>query len=196
MEGKHAYQMYMALKLHFSGDYNYFKYNGKTQQISDGKFEARKDHIHFARIERRYKDKLEEFFVANFVHNPNFKWAGDLVTVDAEKCYNNYKKVIESFSYNFRQDLKKINEKEKNSLLLLVKDGGHPLLLQYLLGNEISIETAVALDIVTGYVAKWDKTIRDPIIWPDQSRLIKKYRPFLQLDKTTLQNIVIDELFS
>ena len=37
-----AYKHYLALKLHFSSDYDYFKYNGKTNATQQS-FEKRKD---------------------------------------------------------------------------------------------------------------------------------------------------------
>ena len=46
-----AYKEYIALKLHFTSDYDYFKYNGKTN-VTLHSFEERKDKYHFKRLRR------------------------------------------------------------------------------------------------------------------------------------------------
>ena len=35
LEPFEAYQSYIAIKRHFSGDYDYFKYNGKVEDVVD-----------------------------------------------------------------------------------------------------------------------------------------------------------------
>ena len=44
-----AYQKYIALKLHFTSDYDYFKYNGKTN-VTLNSFNERKDKFHFKKL--------------------------------------------------------------------------------------------------------------------------------------------------
>ena len=50
-----AYQKYIALKLHFTSDYDYFKYNGKTN-VTLNSFNERKDKFHFKKIVKKYGD--------------------------------------------------------------------------------------------------------------------------------------------
>ena len=68
MEGMKAYGRYQALKLHFTTDYDFVKYQGKIRTISEEAFLKRKDQYFFRKIERKYNDEeLTEFFVANFI---------------------------------------------------------------------------------------------------------------------------------
>lgn len=187
MEGMRAYQTYLALKLHFTSDYDYFKYAGKTRTISESALQARKDYHQFRRIERRYKDNLIEFIVSNIIQN-NAKWAGDLVTTQSEKNYVEWRKRNQSFAYIFRQDLEKLIE-DKDALFR-VENGGHPKLLKYYLGKKIMIETVVAMNDVLNFMPHWNKNITDTIIWTDVSRLLEKYRPFVKCDKQQIKTIM------
>jgi len=51
------------------------------------------------------------------------------------------------------------------------------------LGKHISIETLVILNKINNYTNKLDNVLKDDIIWPDVSRIVKKYTPFLKIDK-------------
>ena len=57
--GFEAFAMYHGLKLHFSGNYDYVKYNGKTNVTKD-QFTIRKDKFSFYKLSRKYN--REELF--------------------------------------------------------------------------------------------------------------------------------------
>ena len=52
-----AYKHYLALKLHFSSDYDYFKYNGKTNATQQS-FEKRKDRFRFSKLARNLYEMI------------------------------------------------------------------------------------------------------------------------------------------
>jgi len=58
----------------------------------------------------------------------------------------------------------------------------------------ISLETMVILDMILGYVKKFDKKLTDPV-WETVSLRIRKYQPFLNIDiakyKEVLKEIVL-----
>ena len=66
----------------------------------------------------------------------------------------------------------------------------HPILLKKYLRKDVSIETMVILNDINNYVAILDKTLDNDIIWPDVSRIIKKYTPFLDVDKEKYESIL------
>ena len=194
MEGKKAYTRYLALKLHFTTDYDYFRYGGKTRAMTNESFEKRKDTFFFRKIERRYNDQeLTDFFVSNFVDNNKTKWIGELSNIDAEKTYANWKKRIQSFSYMFEQDLliakDKLHTANPAELWESVA-GAHPEILKLYLGKKISIETLIGSNVVLNYLPKWDREIKDSIIWPDVSKSICKYSPFIHMNKIDLTKII------
>ena len=194
MEGTKAYTRYLALKLHFTTEYDYFRYGGKTRAMTNESFEKRKDTFFFRKIERRYNDQeLTDFFVSNFVDNNKTKWIGELSNIDAEKTYANWKKRIQSFSYMFEQDLLIAKDKlhtANPSELWESVSGAHPEILKLYLGKKISIETLIGSNIVLNYLPKWDREIKDSIIWPDVSKSICKYSPFIHMNKIDLTKII------
>jgi len=202
MEGLRAYQKYLAIKLHFTTDYDYFKYGGKSKSASPSSFEKRKDVFFFRKIERRYSDEeLTEYFVANFVSKNTGRWIGELASLQSERVYDQWKKRMESFSYLFKEDMEKIKEQANTCFLstnpadMWTVDNDthhnmHPEVLCMYLGNKISLESLIAANRVLKFVPIWDRTIGEDFIWPDISKSIKKYDAFLRLDEKNLRNIM------
>lgn len=188
MEGLRAYNCFMALKLHFTTDYDYFRYSGKVRKITPEKFSVRKDSMSFQRLERRYGDDVEKFFVANFVLNKDVKWVGNLSTIRAEEIYTTWNERMVSLTSLLENDLKHVTRDTKK--LLLVNNGTHPPLLKEYLADRISVFTLIMMNEVLDFLPYWNKEIRDTIIWPDVVRLMTKTRPFLHLDKPEIRNVV------
>jgi hypothetical protein len=193
-EGMKAYQIYMALKLHFTTqDYDYFKYSGKTKSISPEKLKLRKDYHHFCRLERRYSSNLEDFFVCQFVLNDKKAiWIGDMVDVNSQTLFNKWKKNIESFRYEMKIELEKVSDKDIHTLFR-VQNGNHPEFLRALLSKKIGIMTFLACDDVINFMPSWNKNIKDEHIWPEISARIEKFRPFyrrMNIEKKTTREII------
>ena len=198
-EGFRAYQRYLAIKLHFTTDYDFFKYAGKSKSTSVNAFEKRKDVFFFRKMERRYSDEeLTDYFVANFVENTTGRWIGELASLHAEKVYDKWKKKIDSFSYMFREDMIKIKDyAPTNFLSTNVSDmwqvdelNSHPEVLRMYLGGHLNIESMVAANRVLGYIKVWDNTIAEDFIWPDVAKSLKKYDGFLKLDGKVIKSIM------
>ena len=68
MEAFEAYKIYHALKLHFTSDYDYAKYNGKAKVTVDS-YLKRKDRPFFAKVARKYMttENTKNFFISNFI---------------------------------------------------------------------------------------------------------------------------------
>ena len=67
MDSFEAYQHYLALKLHFGGEYDYYKYNAKTNASLQA-FEKRKDKYQFVRLSSKLSDpEILEYYLANFI---------------------------------------------------------------------------------------------------------------------------------
>ena len=60
--------------------------------------------------------------------------------------------------------------------------GQHPYIIKAYLRKTINIETLVILDKSLNFKDTLNKEINDDILWPDISRLIEKYKPFLKID--------------
>ena len=71
-----------------------------------------------------------------------------------------------------------------------VNNNEHPLILRMYLSKIVSIETLVILNKLNNFTDKLDIELKDDIMWPDVSRLIKKYSPFLNINKEKYESIV------
>ena len=185
-----AYRYYQSLKLHFeSKTYDAAKYNFKTS-ANPKSFWKRNDKYHFAKVAKRFKDVPEMigFYASHFINGT--KWIGEML--NAEEVYQSWLKRMQSISYIFEQDLNHLSiEVESFDSLLRSKDGEHPLIITYYLQEEISLETVVIINKLTGFMDKADKEITETIMWPDISLKIRKYEPFVQVDLERMKKIVL-----
>ena len=183
-----SYKLYNSLKLHFETDnYDAIKYNFKTS-VKPTSFFKRKDKYFFAKLANTYDDLLD-FYVANFKND--VKYVGDMLNEHGERYYREHKKVCESLTYTFENDINKLYESNSDfDSLLEARDNEHPFVITYWLQDEIHLETVVILDSITGFVDRENKKISETIIWPDIFRKITKYKPFVKFDKTKCVNIL------
>lgn len=190
-----AYKIYTACKLHFEGSYDYFKYNGKTS-VTPKSFYARRDKFFFAKIVKKYDiNELKYFFACNFAHHGT-AWIGNLNEDGADETYKAYKAMLESFTYRFKNDIYKLVSETDFKSLFVVEDGQHPLIVKKLLNEEIPLETFVVLNRFLNFLPKFDKEIKDPILWPDVSKKIKKYDKFISVNSQKVADALKDCLQS
>ena len=186
-EGFDTYQTYLALKIHFTSNYDYFKYKGKVKASLES-YLRRKDKFFFRKLGKKYdKEELVNFFVSNFVVSDN--WIGNLVSQESEENYVRFQKRMQSLSYLYDNDVHRIidycreNDLQLNSVLL-VEDDNHPILLKLLLQKKISIETVIIMDDTLKFIRYWNAKL-DDIIWEEKKQLISNYRQFLKYDRNT-----------
>ena len=172
-----TYQSYLALKLHFGGKYDYFKYGGKTSATLSA-FEKRKDKYKFVKLSQKLSDpQILDYYLANFIRGK--EWIGDF----DQKNWLEHKKVNQSIEYVYKNDIEKLlTLVEEFDILFKVGEGNHPKLVKAYLGKKVSLETLVILEKVLKYRKQFDAKISETYVWPKVSLLIKKYEPFLEID--------------
>lgn len=196
-EGFDAFKTYLALRQHFTSDYDYFKYKGKVKAKIES-FLKRKDKFFFRKLQKKYsKDELVDFFVSNFIAKGD-NWIGNLISKESEDNYETWRNNNESSTYRFSNDILFINDFcRTNDLqandLILVNDNDHPKLLLFYFQNKISIETLIILDKVLGFVRYWDAKL-DDVLWDEKKRLIYNYRSFVKYDLDKCKQIVKENL--
>ena len=188
-----VYQMYLALKQHFSeGSYDYFKYNGKIR-VNAQTFQSRRDRFFFEKLSRKFGNKtddLRDYFVANLSKDSKV-WIKELVGDRADKNYRKWKAYQESLTYNFRQDVERIKDRDVEfDDLFLCKDGQHPILVEMYTCGEISRETLIGFDSIFSCFKKWNSEIEDPIVWPDIFQQCERYRPFLNIEQEKFKTVL------
>lgn len=191
MTGYEAFGLYESLKLHFTKDtYDYFKYNGKIN-ISVQSFENRKDKFFFYKLSRKYtnKEDMIDFLVANFIQNEKV-WIGNLLSEDADVAYRLRQKTIQSLSYTFENDCRKMFEELDNPNVVLATNGDYPMLLTKSLRKEITFESLCLLNMILKFLPMWESKIADTIRWPEYRRKIVKYTSFLPQDNVKYKLIL------
>ena len=190
MNAYETYSLYHALRLHFTSNYDYFKYNAKSK-VSVESFEKRKDKYYFYKLSRQFNDKedLVVFLVANFLDNPK-KWIGELLEDTSFDIYMARQKVLQALKYNFTNDCQKLFEDLEDPNAILKTDGDYPDLLKLYFKKEISIETICILNMVLNFLGRWKNKIEDDVKWPDECMKIEKYIPFLNINVTEYKLIL------
>ena len=193
-----AYKLYLAIKLHFTtANYDYFKHNAKVNSSLNA-FLKRNDRFFFHKLATKYGDELMYYYVSNFVDRPK-TWVGDLVRADGDTIYNKWRKYNESLSYNFRNDCVLVrNVIDGNNIrfddVFSVDSGQHPRLLRLLLSGKVSIQSVIIFDKILSFISRWDKEIKETIIWPEKSFKITKLRPFINVNITKCK-FIMKEIF-
>jgi len=185
MDAFDAYKVYVALKAHFSSNYDYRKYGGKTSTKMDA-FLKRKDRYFFAKVGRKYGKETEDFFISNFLASSK-GWIGDF----NEENYLEWKKRTQALTYNFQSEMEYLTDMvESFDELFDCKNGQHPLLLKQYLSKRVSLESMVILESILGFVRQFDKDIGEEFVWPDKKKLIENYKLLLTFDTTKCKLIL------
>ncbi len=186
-----CYKAYLALKQHFTKDnYDFIKYQGKVR-ASKATFYKRRDRLFFEKLSRNKKDhEIIDFFVSNFIScdDPQTLWIGDIIKNGNEK-YLDWKKRIESLSYNFKQDLTDISSRVNIIEYIKVDGSKHPHILKDYLSGKIYLETLIILDKFLKFSTKYNENLNDPV-WKSTSKIIHKYSPFLNISTEKYESII------
>lgn len=185
-----AGRMYNALKLHFnSEDYDYIKYKGKTRI----KFIPEPQVYTFQKLNNRYKEELQNFYISNLLENPNV-WIFDLLNQECDDTYKSWKRTQESLSYIFKNDISNILDSNENFNDIFQVKKTFPPLMIFVQQKRIKLETLLILDDILKFLGKWDKRINDEFIWKSFKLKCLKYKPFLSFDKDKMKSILKEEV--
>jgi len=186
-----VYKTYLAFKNHFTKEnYDYFKYCGKSRASLDS-FHKRKDRYFFERTSRQKNDdEIKAYFVANFAecNDTQSLWIGEIIE-NGEQVYTNWLKKTQSLFYLFKTEAEIFINKDSFVELFEIENNQHLEILKKYFQKAISLETMVILDMILGYVKKFDKKLTDPV-WETVSLRIRKYQPFLNIDVAKYKQIV------
>jgi hypothetical protein len=193
MNGFEVYKLYLAIKLHFTSDsYNYFTFNGKTRTTLQS-FEKRRDKYFFKKLATKFsQDELIQYFVAHFIQNQD-TWIGDISKIQSSSVYTEWLKKIQSMSFVFSNDVENLLKDNNFEEIFKVKTTHPPLIKKYL-SQSITLETLVIFNQLLNFIKDFDKSIQDPIIWPDLKRKVLKYEPFLSIDRPKYKQILLSKV--
>lgn len=186
----HWYVKYLAMKKHFTSDgYDYHKYHGKIRASYD-KFRTRNDAYFFEKLSN--KEDPEKLMMANMIVKPN-AWIREIVEQEGEDRYIEWQRKIDSLSRLFKSDLNLLDDNFQANFTSV--NGQHPLIMTMYMQKKISLETITILAKISNIFPYWEKEIVDKIVAGDIIRLLKKYRPFLEIDEKKFKDIIRDRFF-
>lgn len=190
MSPKQTYELYLALKLHFTSDYNFQKYNGKMPaKVVDSL--SKKGGMRFD-MERIGKQRDPRgFLLSNILYDPDWTPFKSRDT-RSKDVYSTWKKHTDALRYTFEQDLNKLLPNFSENLW--VAEGRPPSLLLTYAAGHIAAETVSIILDQTGYGKKWISDLRkmDHPYTQTAFRLYK-YIPFIEYQREVYYRLIIDK---
>ena len=175
----------MAIKLHYGGSYDYFKYNGKTN-LKWKQFEKFRGKKIIHTLLRKHGSKFVEYVATAFAYIPDIKWVGELNDAEAEAAWILHQSHMQSIRKVYRDELEFLLETHDYDIRKVLLGGGDlPAIEKSRIRGLTSIETCCILDEIFQYINRNDCT--HPL-W-DKTVVIQKYSPFLGLNRSTFVDI-------
>ena len=198
MNGFKAYRYYIALKLHFTKDkFNVFENNGNVKGSYET-FKARNDSYLFEKLGKRHSvdHELIQFYVSNMV-------LGDASTIYndgvAEENFKQWLGWKESITYNFKEDLHKLElEAEKNGYsadeIFNCTLNDFPIIIKLYLGKQIN---PISMAMITDMYEPAGEWLNNPtlsLVLEQEIRTLYKMKGFFKYDKEKIEKLFYDFL--
>lgn len=180
-----GYQQFMAIKLHFTGTYDFFKYNGKTR-MGWKQFEKFPGKRIIHTLLHKHKEKYVEFVATGFATDPTLSWVGDFLGGDADKHWTQHLRYMQAIKHNYQNELQELMELADDDIRKVLLGGGDlPLIERRRQKGLTSIETCCILDDIFQYINRND--CKHPL-W-EKTKAITDYSPFLALNRATFVEV-------
>jgi hypothetical protein len=102
--------------------------------------------------------------------------------IDKDYIYNDYLRRKQSLTYIFQSDIDNLLEDFDSNFK--VDDGDYPHLLKLLTRKKITKETFIIIQDCVRFFGSWNKKIADPVLWPAIAMNCKKFRPFMEYERS------------
>lgn len=185
VSGFSIFRAYCAVKSHFQGTYDISKYNINVK-VTQSALDRRSDRVFFERLSKKLNlDECYRMFVSNIAANPNVL-SYELAGSDSYEFYLEHCGFLDVFSVHFKSELVTVFEllnKENKTFKDLFNCNDHPVILQLVLRNIISIETFVVLNRLLKFVPVIDKNIGDDLVWHNFRTKAMAYDKLLKINE-------------
>ena len=192
-----AYQMYLAVKLHFMSDsYDITKHRGRVMTSKEKFAEQNRENLYVKFADKfENKQQMAQYLIANFAYGA---WGNtDIVsgTSEADQNFTEWNRRKQSMTQVFKQDLAKIrlhcdvNNMDFNKDLAC-KFPQIPVMFQMFLGNHITLETLIIIDRFDPFLDNWKQNLGN--LFKDEIRRVIKARPFVKFDSSKVEPIFLE----
>jgi hypothetical protein len=185
-----SYRIYQSVKLHFtSNTYDCFRYQFKTN-VNQKTFWKRNDRYFFHKSGLKFKTEVD---LANFYASHIISDIGYITDmIESDDTYLAWLKKIQSITRVFAVDMETLSNKADSFDELFVVNGNYPVIIDSLLRDEVSLETVTLINTMTNFLRRADKQVTETILYPELSRKIKKYAPFIRVDQAKMKRIILN----
>lgn len=185
MTGYDVCRLFTALNNHFfQPNYDYFLYHGGVPLKMETYEKKRPDEKHrYDRLGRKFstKEELENFLVATIIGANRRLWIGHYFGGEADETYLQWQGRTQSLQYGMISQVKNVvNRIDSFNGMFVVKANEHPEILKAHIRGDITLESFVLLDMITGFIAKVDSKIDDDRNWTIVRIKAEKYKPFIE----------------
>lgn len=190
ISAERAKQIFLALRLHFTSNYDYIKYHGK---VKTNPIQQKEEWV-YNRILRKCitEESVRDFFVANMVYS--FLKSGKIetfinhyATKESFEIYNAWSAWWNA-SYNLLSDLKKFDSIKS---MIEISNGEHPKIFDAIMEDNCSINTMASIVIVRKKLIEyWTKNCNDTILFGSYLKFIEKYVPLISKDKQKIEETI------
>ena len=172
-----AFQTYQAVRLHFHGNFDYFKYNGKTSLTEDA-FNIRKDKYAYHKAIREIdNNNMHYYFAVNFLMRDK-TYIKNMFDFEAQDNFINWSDRQSKRSSLFEQDLGFATKQKPYKELIVCENHNYPRLFVMYMQKDIRLETLYILDHYLGIFDIWDRELNQDFIWQKEYLRIKKFATF------------------
>lgn len=181
MNAYEVYRIYNALRLHFTTDYDFFKYKGavRTSASSFNKLPMHEMRA-FEKISRLSEPKT--YLVGNFLFNES-----NYIQFFDSKEYLKYRTYLTNGNYIFSEEIKKLKVPYGSNFN--VELNSVPYILQLYLNDQISLYSICILD----RIFRWSSKIDNPI-FQEYIKKINKSRQFFKYDEQSAKRQLIENV--
>jgi hypothetical protein len=184
MNGFEVYREYIAIKLHFTNDYyDYFKVGGRTT-ANIHSYNKRKDQYFFDYLAKNGGDESDiKMKLVLYFLNERHMYIKEIVEEYRKRpnYFLQWLGFIEGFPYTAIKQFGEIRDgfiKAKSSTISTQNiDVFHsPIIFEKYLEKEIYAESFILFDSFF----KISKLLKHNLLWKEESKILKKYFPFVQ----------------
>lgn len=182
-----AYQLFQALKQHFTTEYDFHRYAGRVS-ASYKVFQKRPDVVRYQQLGK--KPDLQNYILANLVSR-KVRWVGDLFGEDAHDAYVQWRARNEAIDYRFREQLHFLNDDFQSNFVFTETDP--PKLWRLIVEQAVWPETPVVLDRLLHFSSRWNKRMSDDPMWIQWRFFFHKYGAFVKCDEEKIKSLIISK---
>jgi hypothetical protein len=171
---------YRAIRFHFQGSYDYFKYSGKLPKSSIIKdFVNSREYWFCNAIQRgRRRGDVVNLILSNILYKPDC-WLDWISDEEGEEVYMRWRRYQDSLSYQFNSELKVLFSDPKHfNKYFAASSEGFPDVVHRALNGELSLETTIILNHILGFMESLNSEYKGDFLFDDFYKKMKAYTPF------------------